>query len=246
MTDVHERLRDFWDADAGTYDRSPSHAASNPVEAAAWRAILRRHLPPAPARVLDVGAGTGAMSLLAASLGHRVTALDLSPGMLDRAKEKAEQAGTPLETVVAPGTEPPPGPFDAVIERHVLWTSPDPVGALAAWRTVAPGGRLIVFEGIWSRESAVWRLRRRAADLVRPALGARHAHHGSYAPDLLASLPLARTASPEPLLASVRAAGWRNIGIERLRDVEWARRVAAPWPLGWLETVPQFAVVADA
>jgi hypothetical protein len=34
--------------------------------------------------------------------------------------------------------------------------------------------------------------------------------------------------------------------MERLRDVEWARRMAAPWPLGWLETVPQFAIVADA
>ena len=45
MSDVHDRLRRFWDEDAKTYDRSPSHAASDPVEAAAWRAILRRHLP---------------------------------------------------------------------------------------------------------------------------------------------------------------------------------------------------------
>ena len=73
MPDVHDRIRDYWDADAETYDRSATHAASDPVEAAAWRATLRRHLPPASGdgrpHVLDAGAGTGAMTLLLAELG---------------------------------------------------------------------------------------------------------------------------------------------------------------------------------
>ncbi|MGH2650812.1 MAG: SAM-dependent methyltransferase, partial [Actinomycetota bacterium] len=71
MAEVHDRIRDWWDRDAGTYDRSASHAMTDPVEAAAWRAALQRLLPDPPARVLDVGAGTGALSLLAAELGHR-------------------------------------------------------------------------------------------------------------------------------------------------------------------------------
>ena len=54
-----------------------------------------------------------------------------------------------------------------------------------------------------------------------------------------------RSPSPEPLLAAVAAAGWRGVSLERLRDVEWARRLAAPWPLGWLETLPHYAIVAD-
>jgi len=245
VTDVHDRLRRFWDADAQTYDRSPSHAASDPVEAAAWRAVLRRHLPPS-SRVLDVGAGTGAMSLLAASLGHRVTALDLSSEMLDRARAKAEALSLALETVLALATEPPPGPFDAVIERHVLWTSPEPEAALTAWRGAAPAGRLLVLEGIWNREGLAWHLRGRAADALRLILGIEHHHHSSYDPDLLASLPLAGAVSPEPLLTAVASAGWQNVAIERLRDVEWARRMAASWPLGWLETVPQFAISAGA
>src|SRR5438067_2362406 len=235
MTDVDQKLREFWDADAVTYDHSPSHAASDPVEAAVWRGLLRRHLPPPPARVLDVGAGTGAMSLLAAALGHSVTALDLSPAMLERAREKAAAGGFDLRTVVASASEPPDGPFDAVVERHVVWTSPDPGAALTAWRTVAPGGRLVVFEGIWNRSSPSSRARGRAAELLRSLLGVRHDHHGTYDPELLAALPLACSPSPEPLLAAVAAAGWRGVSLERLRDVEWARRLAAPWPLGWLE-----------
>ena len=49
--------------------------------------MLTRHLPPPPARVLDVGAGTGALSLPLARLGYQVTALDISPGMLERLRE---------------------------------------------------------------------------------------------------------------------------------------------------------------
>ena len=54
MTHVHDRLREWWDADASTYDASAGHAMTDPVEAAAWRAVLVRSLPEPPARVLDV------------------------------------------------------------------------------------------------------------------------------------------------------------------------------------------------
>jgi len=244
VADAHDRLRTFWDLDAEVYDRSPSHAASDPVEAAAWRAILARNLPPPGASVLDVGAGTGAMSLLAAELGYRVTALDLSPGMLTRAREKAEARRLAIETVVGPATEPPPGPFDAVMERHLMWTTPDPVAALAAWRGVAPGGRLILFEGLFNRTSPSSRARAAATGALRKVLGIPHDHHGKYDQELLSSLPLASAVSPAPLLRAVRDAGWTAARLERLRDVEWARRLAAAPVLGRLESVPQFVLIA--
>src|SRR5438552_2092084 len=197
MSDVHDRLRRFWDEDAKTYDRSPSHAASDPVEAAAWRAILRRHLPEPPASVMDVGAGTGTISLLVAELGHRVTAVDLSPGMLARAAEKAAERGMELTTVAAPAAEPPPGPFDAVIERHLLWTTPDPVAALSAWRgVVTPGGRAVLFEGIFSRDSLRWRARGMAADGLRRALGVADDHHDMPAARRTAAPRVARAFVP--------------------------------------------------
>jgi SAM-dependent methyltransferase len=246
MSDLHDRLRGFWDRDAQIYDSSPSHALTDPVEASVWRAVLARHLPIEASSVLDVGAGTGAMSLLAAELGHRVTALDLSPVMLSRAREKAEARGFDLVTVVGSGDEPPAGPFDAVIERHVLWTTPEPVAALEAWRKVAPTGRLILFEGLFARDSLSWRARETAAGAVQRLLGIPSGHHRHYEADLIASLPLARAMSPAPLVRSVAQAGWRRIRIERLRDVEWARRMASHWLLGRLQAVPQFALVAEA
>ena len=93
MADVHDQIRDFWDRDSHTYDDSASHAISDPLEAAAWRAALRGRCRSRGAKVLDAGAGTGALSLLAAELGYDVTALDLSEGMLSKARAKAEASG---------------------------------------------------------------------------------------------------------------------------------------------------------
>jgi len=247
MTDVHDRIREFWDRDSATYDRSPGHAVNDVVEAATWRRALLDALPAPPARVLDVGAGTGALALPAAELGYDVTALDLSEGMLDRAREKASVRGLDLTFAVASATDPPDGPFDAVFERHVVWTLPEPVVALRAWREVtAPGGRLVLFEAIWGRRDLTARTRRRAAQLARGMYGVPDDHHAPYPDEVLAHLPLARMPSPEPVVRIVYEAGWRAVRIRRLRDVEWARRLQQPGPLGWLEHLPRYTLVAEA
>ena len=244
--EVHERLRRFWDSDAAVYDRSPTHAGSNPLEAACWKAALIRHLPPPGARILDAGAGTGTISLFAAELGYRVTALDLSPAMLEQARRKASARGLEIDIVVGPAEEPPSGPFDAVVERHLLWTIPDPVAALRAWRGVAPNGRLVSFEGIFGRSGLLHDLRHAASSALRRAYGIGPDHHGEYEPELLEALPLAGRMGPEALIDAVSEAGWARYRLERLRDVEWARRLAAPWPLGWVEGIPHFALIAEA
>jgi SAM-dependent methyltransferase len=248
MNEDLERLRFWWDEDAPFYDRAPNHSLVGSPEAPLWRAALQRWLPPPPARVLDVGAGTGAMSLLAIDLGHEVTALDLSSEMAARAREKAAARGVDLAIVIGPASEPPPGPFDAVIERHVIWTVPDHVGALRAWRTVTrPGGRLVLFEGVFNR-SAVSRLGRDAIERVvtRRRGDAEQDHHAPYDPVLLASLPLARARTMQPLLRAVREAGWKDGRAERLRDIERARRAELGFAVGWLRNIRRYAVIAEA
>jgi ubiquinone/menaquinone biosynthesis C-methylase UbiE len=244
MADVRDRIREYWDRDSATYDRSPSHALTNPVEAAAWRAALRRHLPEPGSHILEAGAGTGSVTLLLAELGFRVTALDLSEGMLARARDKL--AGhEQVEFVTGPADQPPSGPFDAVVERNMLWTNPDPVGSMTAWREVTkPGGRLLVLEGI--EGGLLQDLRWRAAEVVRRTLRIPDDHHDHYDAEVEAALPLAGADTPGPLIDAVRRAGWSGIRLERLRDVEWARRMAPPRLLGLLETPSLFAVGADA
>lgn len=243
--EIHDRIREYWDLDSQTYDETRSHAISDVLEGSAWRQALVDALPGPGSKVLDVGAGTGALSLLAAELGHEVTALDVSPGMLGRAEQKAKERGLDerMRFVVGSGMEPPDGPFDAVMERHVLWTIPDPIGALARWREVS--GRLVLLEGLWGEDD----LRRRAKDLVAGALRALlhvpHDHHAPYPEDVMTELPLARLPSPVPLIEAVYQAGWSAVRIKRLRDVEWAAMLHEPWPLGWLERRPRYTLVAE-
>src|SRR4029450_13395863 len=66
--DLTGRTRDWWDADAATYDDSTDHgwAAASPALRAAWNAALHRLRPAGGSRGLDGGAGTGVPSGAAA------------------------------------------------------------------------------------------------------------------------------------------------------------------------------------
>ena len=241
----HDHIREWWDADARVYDDAAGHAMSDPVEAAAWRRVLERTLPAAPGRVLDAGTGTGSLALLAAELGYDVTGMDLSEGMLERARAKAAARGVDISFIHGRAEEPPGGPFDAVIERHVLWTIPDPIEAFASWRAVtAAGGRLVLLEGSWGGDGPFVAVTDALARVFERAYGIAEHHHATYPEGL--KLPLHGLRSPAPFLDAVAAAGWRRIRIARLRDVEWAIARRGRWPLGWLTHRPRYAVIADA
>ncbi|WP_432075470.1 methyltransferase domain-containing protein [Streptomyces wuyuanensis] len=139
-----------WDAAADTFDEEPDHGLRDPGVRRAWSERMRHWLPPEPSDVLDLGCGTGSLALLAAGQGHRVTAVDLSPRMVEAARRKL--AGTRAEVLTGPAERPPVGHrrFDALLVRHVLWALPDPEAALAHWTSLLrPGGRLVLVEGVW-------------------------------------------------------------------------------------------------
>ena len=144
-----EEARAVWDAEAATFDDEPDHGLRDPATRAAWRDLLLGHLPPAPARVADLGCGTGTLAVLLAEEGYDVTGVDVSPAMIVRAERKA--AGR-ARFAVGDAADPdlPAGSFDVVLSRHVLWALPDPAAGLARWvELLAPGGRLVLVEGRW-------------------------------------------------------------------------------------------------
>jgi len=244
--DLERQVREYWDLDAATYDRSPGHAPQTPVELAVWAATLRRLLPPPPARVLDVGAGTGFLSLLLAREGYRVTALDLAPGMLAQLRAKAQHRGLGIEIVEANAAEPPRDGYDAVVERHLVWTLPDPRAALEAWRRAAPTGTLVLFESTWGANAGPSdQLRAHARVLLRRLRSAPSEHHAEYGADLRSELPFGSGTSPELLVRLVESTTWGPARVERLGDVEWATREAlASVAERLLGVTPRFAVIA--
>lgn len=141
----------LWDAEAASFDKAADHGLRDDGVRIAWRDLLLSVLPPAPARVADLGCGTGTLSLLLASEGYAVDGLDFSPQMIRRAKAKASRVSG-VEFVEADASDPPlrPGSYDVVLSRHVLWAMPDPTLALRRWvELLLPTGRLVLVEGRW-------------------------------------------------------------------------------------------------
>ena len=140
-----------WNTEAATFDEAADHGLRDGVVRAAWRALLLPLLPPAPARVADLGCGTGTLSVLLADDGYAVDGVDFSPARVHRAVAKAE--GRPDVRFVEGDAAVPPldaGAYDAVLCRHVLWALPDPAAVLRRWiDLLAPGGRLVLVEGRW-------------------------------------------------------------------------------------------------
>lgn len=143
---------DLWNTEAATFDDEADHGLRDPAVRMAWRSLLAGLLPAAPARVADLGCGTGTLALLLAEEGHAVDGVDFSPEMVARALAKT--AAEPQVSIAEGDAFDPPleqGTYDVVLSRHVLWALPDPVEALRRWSALLrPGGRLVLVEGSWS------------------------------------------------------------------------------------------------
>jgi len=146
-----------WDAEAEAFDEPADHGLRDPAVRDAWRELLLSRLPAPPARIADLGCGTGTLSVLLGEAGYAVDGVDFSPRMVELARRKAEgRAG--LRFVQADAFAPPlpEASYDAVLCRHVLWAMPDPAVALERWlRLLAPAGRLVLIEGHWSNGSGL-------------------------------------------------------------------------------------------
>ena len=96
-------------------------------------------------RVLDVGSGTGVAAVTAARLGAQVTGSDLSPHLLEQARENAQLAGVELEWREADVENLPfgDGEFDTVISQFGHMFAPRPEVAVSEMlRVLRPGGTI--------------------------------------------------------------------------------------------------------
>jgi ubiquinone/menaquinone biosynthesis C-methylase UbiE len=131
-----------WDTIADGYDRSvtPSHM---------WlgtEGLRRAGLRPGM-RLLDVAAGSGALSIPAARLGAHVLATDLSPAMLERLERRAHDEGLRIETQAMDGhaLDLEDGSFDIAGSQFGVMLFPDmPQGIRELARVVKPGGRVLM------------------------------------------------------------------------------------------------------
>lgn len=138
----------LWDREAAFFDDEPDHGLADAGTRAAWRDLLLGELPPAPARIADLGCGTGTLTRLLTDEGFAVDGVDFSPEMVRRARNKVPEAIFVVGDAAIPPLEAEA--YDVVLSRHVLWAMPDPVTAIAAWvRLLKPQGIVVLVEGRW-------------------------------------------------------------------------------------------------
>jgi ubiquinone/menaquinone biosynthesis C-methylase UbiE len=142
-----ERVRGRWDKRSGGYDR----------RIAFWERVLFGEgrewaCSQATGQVLEIAVGTGRnLALYPADV--ELTAIELSPSMLEIAKRRAEEVGRPVDLQVgdAQALEFPDESFDTVVCTLGLCTIPDDRAATSeAKRVLRSGGRLILLEHVRS------------------------------------------------------------------------------------------------
>ncbi len=236
-SEIKDAVRKSWDHSSETYDSSPGHAIETREEKDAWKQELSRDLPASPLSVLDIGCGTGAMGLLFAELGHRVTGVDLSEAMMAHARRKATAQGLAIDLRTGDAEAIPfeDGSFDLVVNRHLLWTLPNPGIALKEWhRVLKTGGRLLIIDGIWDDKQFSTQIRRSLGNGLTRLMERGDTHHRSYDSDLRSQLPHDGGVPKEAALAYLRDAGFSGMKFQDLmyiRDMQrqrqaWYRRIA--------------------
>jgi ubiquinone/menaquinone biosynthesis C-methylase UbiE len=145
-------------------------AVMRPVMNTARRREIDRLQLQAGEHVLISGAGTG-LDLPLIPAGVHITAIDLSPAMLDRARHKAAGRDVSFIEMDAQALKFADSTFDAVILNLILSVVPDGATAFReAWRVLKPGGRAVIFDKFLP-EHAVLSPLRRVMGKVIAALG---------------------------------------------------------------------------
>ncbi len=98
-------------------------------------------------RVLDVACGTGVVAVTAARLGAKVTGLDLTPELLERARENSQIAGVEIDWHEGDAEKLPfdDATFDIVLSQFGHIFAPRPEVAVAEMLRVLKRGGTVAF-----------------------------------------------------------------------------------------------------
>lgn len=162
--------------------------------------------------ILEIGVGTG-KNVPYYPRSADVTAIDLSPGMLSRARRvvsRRTEADVTLVEMDAQSLTLPPDTFDDVVATFVFCSVPDPVLGLQEARRVArPGGHLHLLEHVRASSPIFGRL----MEILDPAI------------HWLVGVHVARDT-----VENVRRAGWEILHVDSLAAGTVFKRIVAQNP----------------
>lgn len=204
------RMSDAVDAERGAVTKQLPFGAAELLSAVAGAG-----------RVLDLGCGSGRLTVALARAGAAVTGIDTSRERLEQARRRAGEGGVELQLVEADMDEPLPfedGSFDAATSRLALMVAAAPAATLRELRrVVVPDGRIATV--IWaSLDRNPWFSAPREAIAV--VLGGERA---SFA------RAFGKLGDPAEAADVHRAAGMRDVEATLLREHASAADAAEHW-----------------
>ena len=215
-----------------------------------WEALLRKLLAGAPGkRVLDVGSGSGFLSILLGQMGYEVTGLDSSEWMVGESRGVADCYGLGDRVGFLHGDaahmDLEDGSFDIVISRYATFLFTEPVSACREWRRVLkPGGILLNFDMNWMAPVLNPEVQARFAQdeqrVVEQYGPFRDMYHNEAVLESMKHLPLAGEKRPDWDVRCLKELGFSRISGEFHRDEGlWTPRSALRYG-----AIPVFSVQA--
>ena len=213
----------YWTSSAASYNQVIRNQFGSPRTVAFWQSLLAAELGDrAGQQVLDVGTGPGFFSILLSRMGHRVTAIDASEGMIQRAQSNFREYGCSVHAYVGDAADlssEADDSYDVIVSRDVVWTLPDPERAYAEWhRILKPGGKLIIFDGNYLYQN--WRTPIRTlwmglSWLLILVTEKRIRRRSKQDEGLLQELPYTQVLRPDADKQALAAAGFQGVYIQR-------------------------------
>lgn len=146
MADLRDQIAQHYES--GMDEDARLRSGIGRLELERVREIVRRSLPAAPARVLDVGGATGVHAEWLLADGHEVHLVDLLDSHVARAREQlGGEAGFSAQVADARALPVADGAYDVVLLLGPLYHLQKAADRVAAWgeavRAVRPGGAVI-------------------------------------------------------------------------------------------------------
>jgi len=231
MDDAKRKIKNYWNKRSSTFDNSPGHVIANKREEIAWKSLFQEKIGKGNKKILDIGTGTGFLSIMLAEMGYEVIGLDISEEMIKRADKKAKSRGVKVKFKLGDAENLPfeTASFDGIVNRAVLWTLPDPKKALTEWRRVLkPGGKLCFFLHEPHPNRIIDRFRRQLGNLFVLIFERRNPWNSLYDRNLGVELPFRGGVEPSVIMRLLEESGFKRVSAEPMVEIGRLKREGMP------------------
>ena len=164
VLEKNAKVADMWSSGGRAYD-VVSQGVSEGI-----RHCVMRLTPQKKERILDIATGTGLTARHISQSGAKVTGTDIAQGLLDAARQLADEEGLSIDWQLGDAEKLPfaDASFDAAASTFgIMFASNQDAAISELARVVRPGGRIAI--AAWLPDSTAVKLRQVIAPYIPPA-----------------------------------------------------------------------------